>query len=142
MERKSFIQLDGMVRPMMTATTKVAAPSSTKLIGTLKPHLLQRRQKVSEPTTMKAALSTLTAATTRARRSAPAQACTAAKVGTTNNPPAIASPARSNAIMPPAAIEESRRSLAGFRRVSESMRGPAEIDSEQPSSTAPISAAR
>ncbi len=44
---------------------------------------------------MKAALSTLTAATTRARRSAPAQACTAANTGTMNRPPAIASPARS-----------------------------------------------
>ncbi len=44
---------------------------------------------------MNAALSTLTAAITRARRSAPAQACTAAKVGTMNKPPAIARPARS-----------------------------------------------
>jgi hypothetical protein len=34
------------------------------------------------PPTMKAALSTLTPAITRARRSAPAHACTAAKVGT------------------------------------------------------------
>ena len=41
---------------------------------------------------MKAALSTLTPAITRARRSAPAQACTAAKVGTMNRPPAIARP--------------------------------------------------
>ena len=44
---------------------------------------------------MNAALSTLTPAMTRARRSAPAQACTAAKVGTMNRPPAIARPARS-----------------------------------------------
>jgi hypothetical protein len=34
------------------------------------------------PPTMAAALSTLTPAMTRARRSAPAQACTAANVGT------------------------------------------------------------
>src|SRR6516225_5504709 len=36
---------------------------------------------MTAPATMKAALSTLTAATTRARRSAPAQTCTAVKTG-------------------------------------------------------------
>src|SRR3984893_11299885 len=48
-------------------------------------------------TTMNAALSTLTAAMTRARRSAPAHACTAANVGTMKSPPATARPARSMA---------------------------------------------
>ncbi len=50
---------------------------------------------------MKAALSTLTAATTRARLSAPAQDCTAANDGTMNRPPAIASPAKSIAMRMP-----------------------------------------
>ena len=49
------------------------------------------------PTVMKPALTTFTAATTRARRSSGAQACTAAKVGTTRKAPAIARPARSMA---------------------------------------------
>ena len=55
----------------------------------------------SPPATMKAALRTLTAATTRARRSAPAQACTAANDGTMNRPPAMARPARSIAMRKP-----------------------------------------
>ena len=58
---------------------------------------------------MKAALSTLTAATTRARRSAPAQACTAANTGTMNRPPAMASPARSTAEADAAQRAEQRR---------------------------------
>ena len=52
---------------------------------------------------MNAALRTLTAATIRARRSAPAQACTAENAGTMNNPPAMASPARSIATRNPRA---------------------------------------
>ena len=41
-----------------------------------------------EPPTMNTALSVLTAPITRARRSSPDQACTAAKIGTTNSPAA------------------------------------------------------
>ena len=49
------------------------------------------------PVTMNPALSTLTAAITRARRSAPAHAWMAENTGTMNRPPAMASPARSMA---------------------------------------------
>ena len=48
-----------------------------------------------------AALSTLTPAITRARRSTPAQDCTAANTGTMNRPPAMARPARSIPIRTP-----------------------------------------
>ena len=67
MERRSFSQLVGMVRAMTTATTRLATPMSTNSIGTLDAELLQQRDQTTAPTTMKAALSTLTAATTRAR---------------------------------------------------------------------------
>src|SRR6185437_14641989 len=50
---------------------------------------------------MNAALRILTAAIVRARRSAPLQACTAAKAGTMNRPPAIARPHRSIAARSP-----------------------------------------
>ena len=80
---------------------------------------------------MKAALSTLTAATTRARRSAPAQACTAANVGTTNSPPAIASPARSIAMWRPPRESETGGDPQRARAVDERGRGPAEIDRKQ-----------
>ena len=60
---------------------------------------------------MKAALSTLTAAMTRARLSAPAQDCTAAKDGTMNRPPAIARPARSIAMRMPCRMRTPARCL-------------------------------
>ena len=53
---------------------------------------------------MNSALSTLTAAITRARRSTPAQACTAAKAGTMNRPPAIASPTIAIATLMPRVV--------------------------------------
>ena len=62
------------------------------------PRHLQESDDHERAAAMKAALSTLTPAITRARRSAPAQACTAAKTGTMNRPPAIARPARSIAM--------------------------------------------
>ena len=79
---------------------------------------------------MKAALSTLTPATTRARRSAPAQACTAAKVGTTNKPPAMARMARSIADVNAARGGEEASDAERSRAVDEIMAGPAEIDRE------------
>ena len=104
--------------------------------------LLQQRRN-SAPTTMKAALSTLTAATTRARRSAPAQACTAAKVGTTNRPPRDRKPG------------EIDRDVNAVRRGKEVARCPACVaagtsadavqprsSENRPSSTAPISVGR
>ena len=89
---------------------------------------------------MKAALSTLTAATTRARRSAPAQACTAANVGTMNRPPAIASPARSSANRMPRPAPNIGE-IAG--KTGGSAQAP-QVDQPRsiantPSSTAPIS---
>ena len=65
-ERKSISQLVGKVRAMMTVTTRLAAPISPNSSGMLKPSFCSR-PKHTAPTTMKAALSTLTAATTRAR---------------------------------------------------------------------------
>ena len=86
-----------MVWPMATATARLAAPISANNSGVLKPSFC-RSASTTAPTTMKAALSTLTAATTRARRSVPAQTCTAVKTGTMKSPPAIANPARSMAM--------------------------------------------
>ena len=45
MERKSFIQLVGMVRPMTTATTRLATPMSTNSTGTLSPSVCSRPKK-------------------------------------------------------------------------------------------------
>ena len=67
-------------------------------------------------TVMNAALSTFTAATTRARRSAPAQACTAENVGTMNSPAAMASPARSAAMRRPRTDENTSAMLILSRR--------------------------
>ena len=96
-ERKSLSQLVGMVKPMATATTRVAAPSSANRTG-VPSRSFCSIASTSAPTTMKAALSTLTAAITRARRSVPAQTWMAVNTGTMNKPPAIAKPARSIAM--------------------------------------------
>ena len=71
-----------MVRAISTATTNVQTPIRRQTPGALSPSASCSTATIMVPPTMKAALSTLTAAMTRARRSAPAQACTAAKVGT------------------------------------------------------------
>ena len=73
--------LAGMVRAMTTATPKVARPTRMNSTGVPTWNACSAAITMVPPT-MKAALSTLTPAMTRARRSAPAQACTAAKVGT------------------------------------------------------------
>ena len=64
MERKSCIQLAGMVRPMTTATTRLATPMTRNRAGVPTPSCCTIATRIA-PTTMKAALSTLTAATTR-----------------------------------------------------------------------------
>src|SRR6516225_7708253 len=92
----SLNALAGMVRPIAYATTRLASPSTRNSCDVVMPASC-RPNTMRLLTAMKAALSTLTAAMTRARRSAPAQACTAAKVGTMKRPPAMASPARSTA---------------------------------------------
>ena len=81
MDRKSASAFAGMVRAMTIATPSVASPMMTNSIGVATPSACNTAT-TTVPPTMKAALLTLTAAMTRARRSAPAQACTAAKVGT------------------------------------------------------------
>ena len=80
-EVKSRSQLAGMVRPMTMATPNVASPMRMNSAGVETWNACSTAMTMVPPT-MKAALSTLTPAMTRARRSAPAQACTAAKVGT------------------------------------------------------------
>ena len=82
-------------------------------VGSVDAELLQRRRRRARRPTMKAALSTLTAAMTRARRSAPAQACTAAKDGTMNRPPAIARPAKSIAMRKPSDQAKKARAPTG-----------------------------
>ena len=81
MERKSASGLAGMVRAIAIATPSVASPMMMNSIGVVTPNACSTAT-ITVPPTMKAALVTLTAAMTRARLSAPAQACTAAKVGT------------------------------------------------------------
>ena len=76
-----MIGLAGMVLAIATATTSVASPMMMNSAGVPTPNACNAATTMVPPT-MKAALSTLTPAMTRARRSAPAQACTAAKVGT------------------------------------------------------------
>ena len=66
MERRSFNQLAGMVRAITTATTRLATPISANNSGVPKPSFCSTARMIA-PTTMNAALSTLTAATTRAR---------------------------------------------------------------------------
>ena len=99
---------------------------------------LQQRRRAARSPAMKAALSTLTPATTRARRSAPAQACTAANTGTMNRPPAIASPARSIANRMPRqelkSRQDSRRGRQSAQRRWLTSRGRC---ANMPSRTAP-----
>ena len=80
---------------------------------------------------MKAALRTLTAATTRARRSAPAQACTAENAGTMNRPPAMARPARSIAMCRPRLDLKTVRQPIVRCRGGSVPGGPAEIERKQ-----------
>ena len=87
---------------MTTATTKFATPIARNSIAGVAPAFCTSATP-TPATVMNAALRTLTAATIRARRSAPAQACTAENDGTMNNPPAMASPARSIATRNPRA---------------------------------------
>src|SRR5262249_33942444 len=82
-ESASLSALAGMVRPIATATARLATPSSRNSCDVVMPAFCRTATSTALPA-MKAALSTLTAATTRARRSAPAPACTAAQVGTTH----------------------------------------------------------
>ena len=102
MERKSRKALVGMVRQMAMATARHATPTIRKSVATSSPSVCSSAM-TSAPPVMKAAFSTLTAAITRARRSAPAQACTAEKVGTMKRPPAMARPAMSMAMRKPRA---------------------------------------
>src|SRR5581483_7101267 len=67
----------GMVFQIASATSAVAAPMPRNSIGSVAPNFCRAATSTVAPV-MKAALSTLTAATVRARKPAPAQACTAA----------------------------------------------------------------
>jgi len=89
----------GNYQIQISATT-LATPISRNSCGSVTPKD-SSAATIKVPATMNAALSTLTAATTRARLSAPAQDCTAANDGTMNRPPAIARPARSIAMRMP-----------------------------------------
>jgi hypothetical protein len=90
------------------------------------------------PTAMKPALSTLQAATTRARRSAPAHAWMAANDGTMNRPPEMASPARSMTMRSPCGVASSAPTPIGLvAGVSECVAQP-RSSANRPSSTAPI----
>src|SRR6516165_7896941 len=79
-ESASLSALAGMVRPTAIATRRLATPSKRNSCDVVMPASCSRATITVLPA-MNAALSTLTPATTRARRSAPAQACTAAKAG-------------------------------------------------------------
>ena len=122
--RKSRNGLVGMVRAIQA--TKCSQPRSPGTARAASRRRSARSATPTPPSVMNAALSTLTAAITRARRSAPAQACTAANAGTMNSPPAIASPARSTAIWMPAPDLKTSTSRRGRRR--QVPRGPAEIE--------------
>src|SRR6202008_439245 len=87
-------ELFGIVFQMASATPSVATPLSINNAGAAAPYFCEISTLIVAPV-MNAALSTLTAAMVRARRSGPLQACTAAKAGTMNRPPAPASPHRS-----------------------------------------------
>ncbi|OWK20326.1 hypothetical protein AJ88_31210 [Mesorhizobium amorphae CCBAU 01583] len=91
--RKAFVGKYFSISHAATALI-TARPSSTPAMETPAAWMAATRPP---PMVMKPALTTLTAATTRARRSSGAHACTAAKVGTTRKAPAIARPARSMA---------------------------------------------
>src|SRR5579883_3419984 len=95
--RKSRSRLVGSVRAIRNTTTKLSTPSSRKTLAGPMPANFSSSATVTAATDMNAALSTFTAAITRARRSAPAHACTAEKVGTMKSPPPIARPMRSSA---------------------------------------------
>ena len=106
-----------MVRPMATGDDEVARRRAARnSCGVVDAGASAARRRSRVPPTMKAALSTLTAAITRARRSAPAQACTAAKAGTMNRPPAIARPARSIAMRMPRPAPKNAATAGTARR--------------------------
>src|SRR5262249_38628627 len=86
-------KLFGIVFRMASATPSVATPINTNNAGTVVPNFC-RTATMIVALVMNAALSTLTAAIVRARRRGPLPACTAAKAGTMNRPPATATPHR------------------------------------------------
>ena len=128
-----------MVRAISPATTSVGDAEIRNSAGGPSAGLLQQRDRRRPPATMNAALSTLTAAITRARRSAPAQACTAENAGTMNRPPAIARPARSDRDAQTRAEAEDRRDAGGEPSPARRPQVAQPRSSEnRPSRTAPI----
>ena len=84
----------GSVISIQPPNPKQPRPRAAKSSGTLTP-IANRPDIISAPKAIAAAEMTLTPATARALRSAPAQAWTAAKLGTASRPPARDSPKRS-----------------------------------------------
>ena len=96
-------RLPGRARKSHRAKAALSRPSTSKSAGSVAPAACSAATMIVPPT-MKVAFMILTPAITRARRSSPAQACTAEKMGTTNMPLAAASPATSMAMRRPDAL--------------------------------------